>query len=151
LTHLSLTYLFLTFSILLFFKCAHTWLTFKILLLKNKAIFFFKCIISNYFDKIILLLVVFQFFLYKILCMFMSNLYISRVERNKFNNWKFFLWQLSELNLYKESDLTHYNQQLVNCTLDRCWRECLVSSHYDERIVQVRHYNRQVIIVCIIN
>ncbi|KAL0116975.1 hypothetical protein PUN28_010089 [Cardiocondyla obscurior] len=51
--------------------------------------------------------------------------------------------KLSELNLYKEGDLTHYNQQLVNCTLDRCWRECLMSSHYDERIVEVRRYNRE--------
>lgn len=51
---------------------------------------------------------------------------------------------MSELNLYKEGDLTHYNQQLVNCTLDRCWRECLVSSRYNERMVEVQHYNRRV-------
>ncbi|CAL1688978.1 unnamed protein product [Lasius platythorax] len=51
--------------------------------------------------------------------------------------------KLSELNLYKEGDLTHYNQQLVNCTLDRCWRECLVSSRYNERMVEVQHYNRE--------
>ncbi|XP_050457292.1 xanthine dehydrogenase isoform X1 [Cataglyphis hispanica] len=51
--------------------------------------------------------------------------------------------KLSELNLYKEGDLTHYNQQLVNCTLDRCWRECLVSSHYNERIIEIQRYNRE--------
>ncbi|XP_025989254.1 xanthine dehydrogenase isoform X1 [Solenopsis invicta] len=51
--------------------------------------------------------------------------------------------KLSELNLYKEGDLTHYNQQLVNCTLNRCWRECLASSHYNERIVEVQRYNRE--------
>jgi len=54
------------------------------------------------------------------------------------------------LNLYKEGDLTHYNQQLVNCTLDRCWRECLVLSRYDERIAKVQCYNRYVIIDCIV-
>ncbi|XP_077270195.1 xanthine dehydrogenase rosy isoform X1 [Temnothorax americanus] len=51
--------------------------------------------------------------------------------------------KLSELNLYKEGDLTHYNQQLANCTLDRCWRECLASSRYNERIVEVQRYNRE--------
>lgn len=51
--------------------------------------------------------------------------------------------KLSELNLYKEGDLTHYNQQLVNCTLDRCWRECLASSLYNERMVEVQRYNRE--------
>ncbi|GAB1868637.1 xanthine dehydrogenase [Camponotus japonicus] len=51
--------------------------------------------------------------------------------------------KLSELNLYKEGDLTHYNQQLVNCTLDRCWRECLASSRYNERIVEIQRYNRE--------
>ncbi|KAG5346531.1 XDH dehydrogenase, partial [Acromyrmex charruanus] len=51
--------------------------------------------------------------------------------------------KLSELNLYKEGDLTHYNQQLINCTLDRCWRECLASSRYSERIIEIQRYNRQ--------
>ncbi|XP_029159752.1 xanthine dehydrogenase-like [Nylanderia fulva] len=51
--------------------------------------------------------------------------------------------KLSELNLYKEGDLTHYNQQLVNCTLDRCWRECIASSRYNERIIEVQRYNRE--------
>ncbi|XP_067213749.1 xanthine dehydrogenase isoform X2 [Linepithema humile] len=51
--------------------------------------------------------------------------------------------KLSEINLYKEGDLTHYNQQLVDCTLDRCWRECLESSHYNERLIEIQSYNRQ--------
>ncbi|KAL6258955.1 hypothetical protein P5V15_008880 [Pogonomyrmex californicus] len=51
--------------------------------------------------------------------------------------------KICELNLYKEGDLTHYNQQLVNCTLDRCWRECLASSCYNERIIEIQHYNRE--------
>lgn len=51
--------------------------------------------------------------------------------------------KLSELNLYKEGDFTHYNQQLINCTLDRCWRECLTSSRYNERIIEVQRYNRE--------
>ncbi|XP_014488369.1 PREDICTED: xanthine dehydrogenase isoform X2 [Dinoponera quadriceps] len=51
--------------------------------------------------------------------------------------------KLSELNLYKEGDLTHYNQQLLNCTMDRCWRECLESSHYNERLVEIQRYNKE--------
>lgn len=54
---------------------------------------------------------------------------------------------MSELNLYKEGDLTHYNQQLLDCTIDRCWRECLASSRYNERMQEVQLYNRQVYIV----
>ncbi|XP_018406133.1 PREDICTED: xanthine dehydrogenase [Cyphomyrmex costatus] len=51
--------------------------------------------------------------------------------------------KLSELNLYKENDFTHYNQQLINCTLDRCWRECLASSCYNDRIIEIQRYNRE--------
>ncbi|XP_020282076.1 xanthine dehydrogenase [Pseudomyrmex gracilis] len=51
--------------------------------------------------------------------------------------------KVSELNLYKEGDVTHYNQELVNCTLDRCWNECLVFSRYNERIIEVERYNRK--------
>ncbi|EZA48988.1 Xanthine dehydrogenase [Ooceraea biroi] len=51
--------------------------------------------------------------------------------------------KLSELNLYREGDVTHYNQRLINCTLDHCWRQCLMSSQYNERIVEVQRYNRE--------
>ncbi|OAD58082.1 Xanthine dehydrogenase [Eufriesea mexicana] len=47
-----------------------------------------------------------------------------------------------ELNLYKEGDTTHYNQKLTNCTLQQCWEECIVSSNYNERFVQVQRENR---------
>ncbi|XP_032670200.1 xanthine dehydrogenase isoform X2 [Odontomachus brunneus] len=51
--------------------------------------------------------------------------------------------KLSKLNLYKEGDVTHYNQQLLNCTLDRCWNECLASSCYNERLAEVQRYNKE--------
>ncbi|XP_044271651.1 xanthine dehydrogenase isoform X2 [Tribolium madens] len=50
---------------------------------------------------------------------------------------------LSELNLYKEGDLTHYNQKLVNCTLDKCWQECIQSSNYYEKRKEVERFNRE--------
>ncbi|XP_071858957.1 xanthine dehydrogenase rosy isoform X1 [Bombus fervidus] len=51
--------------------------------------------------------------------------------------------EVAELNLYKEGDTTHYNQKLINCTLQRCWEECIFSSNYNERLVQVQKYNRE--------
>ncbi|EFA09973.1 Xanthine dehydrogenase-like Protein [Tribolium castaneum] len=50
---------------------------------------------------------------------------------------------LSELNLYKEGDFTHYNQKLVNCTLDKCWHECIQSSNYHEKRKEVERFNRE--------
>ncbi|KZC06074.1 Xanthine dehydrogenase [Dufourea novaeangliae] len=51
--------------------------------------------------------------------------------------------KVSELNLYKEGDSTHYNQKLSNCTLKRCWEECFLSSNYTERLAKIQQYNRQ--------
>nr|XP_034184290.1 xanthine dehydrogenase isoform X2 [Osmia lignaria] len=51
--------------------------------------------------------------------------------------------KVSKLNLYKEGDITHYNQKLINCTLKRCWEECVLSSNYNERLAQVQKYNRE--------
>ncbi|XP_017755715.1 PREDICTED: xanthine dehydrogenase isoform X2 [Eufriesea mexicana] len=51
--------------------------------------------------------------------------------------------KVAELNLYKEGDTTHYNQKLTNCTLQQCWEECIVSSNYNERFVQVQRYNKE--------
>ncbi|XP_076288597.1 xanthine dehydrogenase rosy isoform X2 [Lasioglossum baleicum] len=51
--------------------------------------------------------------------------------------------KIAELNLYNAGDLTHYNQKLNDCTLKRCWEECLLSSNYAERFASVQQYNRQ--------
>ncbi|XP_066603767.1 xanthine dehydrogenase [Prorops nasuta] len=49
--------------------------------------------------------------------------------------------KLSEMHLYKEGDLTHYNQVLTHCTLKRCWEECIESSDYEKRAAAVRKFN----------
>lgn len=49
---------------------------------------------------------------------------------------------ISQLNLYKEGDLTHYNQKLEHCTLQRCWTECLDSSKLNDRRQKVQIFNR---------
>ena len=51
--------------------------------------------------------------------------------------------EISEINLYKEGDFTHYNQCLTNCTLDRCWQECLHSSDFKKRQAEVHLYNKE--------
>ncbi|XP_076172915.1 xanthine dehydrogenase rosy isoform X2 [Ptiloglossa arizonensis] len=51
--------------------------------------------------------------------------------------------KVSELNLYKEGDTTHYNQQLINCTIRRCWDECLLASNYTERLAKIQKHNRE--------
>ncbi|XP_074031148.1 xanthine dehydrogenase isoform X2 [Leptinotarsa decemlineata] len=51
--------------------------------------------------------------------------------------------EISEINLYKEGDVTFYHQKLVDCTLGRCWKECLDSSQYTIRREKVRNFNRK--------
>nr|XP_045005149.1 xanthine dehydrogenase/oxidase [Jaculus jaculus] len=46
-------------------------------------------------------------------------------------------------NMYKEGDLTHFNQKLEGFTLSRCWDECLASSQYHARRSEVDKFNRE--------
>ncbi|KAJ8955150.1 hypothetical protein NQ318_009043 [Aromia moschata] len=51
--------------------------------------------------------------------------------------------EVSYVNLYKEGDKTHYNQRLINCTIDKCWKECIESSDYYNRRKEVDQFNRE--------
>ncbi|XP_076991100.1 xanthine dehydrogenase/oxidase isoform X2 [Tamandua tetradactyla] len=46
-------------------------------------------------------------------------------------------------NMYKEGDLTHFNQKLEGFTLPRCWEECLESSQYQARKKEVENFNKE--------
>ncbi|XP_075392187.1 xanthine dehydrogenase/oxidase [Tenrec ecaudatus] len=46
-------------------------------------------------------------------------------------------------NMYKEGDLTHFNQKLEGFTLSRCWDECLANSQYQERKRNVEKFNKE--------
>ncbi|CAH1407061.1 unnamed protein product [Nezara viridula] len=46
-------------------------------------------------------------------------------------------------NFYKEGDYTQFKQKIVNCTIERCWNECKISSNYDERKTRVSQFNRE--------
>ncbi|XP_015117328.1 xanthine dehydrogenase [Diachasma alloeum] len=50
--------------------------------------------------------------------------------------------KVSELNLYKEDDLTHYQQKLLRCPLERCWQQCLAQSNYRLRKSEVDQFNK---------
>ncbi|XP_043487382.1 xanthine dehydrogenase isoform X2 [Polistes fuscatus] len=50
--------------------------------------------------------------------------------------------KIAELNMYKEGDVTHYNQPLLHCTISRCWEQCLSSSNYYERVAAVQEFNK---------
>ncbi|XP_052756118.1 xanthine dehydrogenase-like [Galleria mellonella] len=50
--------------------------------------------------------------------------------------------EIAILNMYREGDLTHYNQSLKYCTLSRCWNECIENSAYWRRKVEVDEFNK---------
>ena len=50
--------------------------------------------------------------------------------------------QVSELNLYKEADLTPYNQVLEDCHVRQCWRDLMQRGSYETRCAQVNKFNR---------
>lgn len=51
--------------------------------------------------------------------------------------------EIQRLNLYKEGDTTHYNQELTYCTLGRCWEECLQMSCYQSKRNEIEKFNSQ--------
>ncbi|KAM6179213.1 xanthine dehydrogenase/oxidase [Erethizon dorsatum] len=46
-------------------------------------------------------------------------------------------------NMYKEGDLTHFNQKLEAFTLPRCWDECITSAQYHARRAEVDKFNKE--------
>ncbi|XP_060062960.1 xanthine dehydrogenase/oxidase-like [Ylistrum balloti] len=48
-----------------------------------------------------------------------------------------------QLNMYKEGSITHYKRELENCMLQRCWRDCMTQSKFEERKKAVTLYNSQ--------
>ena len=46
-------------------------------------------------------------------------------------------------NLYQEGMKTHYNQKLVNCTLEKCWLETEKLSNYDKMKAEVAEFNQK--------
>uniref|UniRef100_A0A6I8NRI9 Xanthine dehydrogenase/oxidase n=1 Tax=Ornithorhynchus anatinus TaxID=9258 RepID=A0A6I8NRI9_ORNAN len=53
------------------------------------------------------------------------------------------LGQVRRLNMYRDGDLTHFDQKLVGSTLSRCWSECLESSQYHARRREIEKFNRE--------
>lgn len=51
--------------------------------------------------------------------------------------------KVSQLNLYQENDITHYQQKLIRCPLERCWSQCLVTSDYTSRLIKIQEFNKK--------
>ncbi|KAM9069776.1 xanthine dehydrogenase/oxidase [Sarcophilus harrisii] len=51
--------------------------------------------------------------------------------------------EVRRMNMYKEGDLTHFNQKLEGFTVPRCWDECMASSQYHARRKEVEKFNKE--------
>lgn len=45
--------------------------------------------------------------------------------------------------MYKENDVTHFNQKLESFWAKRCWDECLVKSKLSQRRQNIEEFNQQ--------
>ncbi|CAH3868030.1 xanthine dehydrogenase [Pieris brassicae] len=50
---------------------------------------------------------------------------------------------IRRINLYQENHITHYQQTLTYCTLQRCWDECVEKSNIAERRTAIENFNKQ--------
>lgn len=51
--------------------------------------------------------------------------------------------KVRELNLYKDGDISLFKEPMVNCTVRRCWDECLQMSNYRVRQKRVDVFNKE--------
>ena len=53
-----------------------------------------------------------------------------------------FLSKVRRINLIKEAQLTHYNQSVLNCSMTRCWDDCINKSDYLSGRQRVEDFNK---------
>ena len=77
-----------------------------------------------------------------------ENVYFCFKERNCITSSRLMLLMISyyeskvrEINLYKEGELTHFNQPLIKCHLERVWTELVEKAEYESRRTQCQHFN----------
>lgn len=51
--------------------------------------------------------------------------------------------EIAKLNMLKAGDITHYNQKIERCAVDRCWDECISNSNFYQRKLDVDTFNRE--------
>ena len=49
--------------------------------------------------------------------------------------------EVRKRNLYKEGEKTHFNQELTNCTISRCWDECSKMAEFSQQRSEVDKFN----------
>ena len=55
------------------------------------------------------------------------------------------MFQVREVNLYKEGDTTPHGLKLENCTVRELWAKCKEDSQYEQRLEEVKEFNRYII------
>lgn len=50
---------------------------------------------------------------------------------------------VAELNLYNDGEKTHYNQEIVDCNIRKCWTECVSLSDIHKRRTAVNRFNKE--------
>lgn len=51
--------------------------------------------------------------------------------------------EVMAINMYKDGDLTHYNQKLLDCNIKRCFEEVQISSELEKRRKEIELFNSQ--------
>lgn len=51
--------------------------------------------------------------------------------------------EIMDLNLYREGHLTFYNQKILRCNVERCFKEVIESSNFSARRNEVDRFNRE--------
>ena len=49
--------------------------------------------------------------------------------------------EIRRRNFYQENMVTHYNQELVNCTIEKCWSECRQLAGFEALKAEVAEFN----------
>lgn len=49
------------------------------------------------------------------------------------------------MNFYQEGDVTHFNQELASCHIQRVWDELVEKGRYEERREHIEAFNRFVL------
>lgn len=50
--------------------------------------------------------------------------------------------EIAELNMYKPGDLTHFNQEIPDANIRRCWDEVILTSEFHKRRLDIVNFNR---------
>lgn len=50
--------------------------------------------------------------------------------------------EIAEMNMYRPRDLTHFNQEITDSNIRRCWEEVLLTSEFYKRRLEIENFNK---------